>query len=456
MSTAGPDVVEQRRGVRRHQPTFSAATVAPAPPSDGSPSRNDSTSGWPASRRAHRLAERAGALAVHEAHVGESGHERVVQILLDQVARLVGGARRAACSSGLTPAPHRARRRVSRRRAPLGAPSAAPSPDAAAASGTRTRQRCPDRTVAVSPAIATISPSQPEMLGGDGHAGHERRRRRRASGAGGGRHAGADLLQPPAALLERRPRALGALEALPLGARPRDGSSVRSAVASALARSTSVCGRARSASGLGLARGGQARGRLRSRGARSRACAPPRCGCARRAARAARTRARLLASDGSAARAMSSGAEPEPRGDGERVALAGAVVDEAEGGRERGGVELDGGVARARMRAREGRAAARGAWWPRRARRASASSSRIACASAAPSSGSVPAPSSSRSTSELRVGLVQHLADLLDEGREGGEVLRHRLVVADDRVERARRRAGARPRRPGRGSRPGP
>ena len=41
----GPDLVEQSGRVGRHQHTLSAATVAPAPPSAGSPSRNDSTSG---------------------------------------------------------------------------------------------------------------------------------------------------------------------------------------------------------------------------------------------------------------------------------------------------------------------------------------------------------------------------------------------------------------------------
>src|SRR5207249_1664896 len=42
-----PDVVEHGRRVGGHrQLTFNAATVAPAPPSDGSPSRNVSTSGW--------------------------------------------------------------------------------------------------------------------------------------------------------------------------------------------------------------------------------------------------------------------------------------------------------------------------------------------------------------------------------------------------------------------------
>src|SRR5262249_31047657 len=42
-----PDVVEDGRRVGGHrQLTFNAATVAPAPPSDGSPSRNDSTRGW--------------------------------------------------------------------------------------------------------------------------------------------------------------------------------------------------------------------------------------------------------------------------------------------------------------------------------------------------------------------------------------------------------------------------
>ena len=42
-------------------------------------------------QRAHRLAERARALAVDEAHVRQPGHEGVVQVLLDEVARLVGG-----------------------------------------------------------------------------------------------------------------------------------------------------------------------------------------------------------------------------------------------------------------------------------------------------------------------------------------------------------------------------
>src|SRR5205823_6554631 len=42
---AGPDLVEDGRRVGCHQDTFRAATVAPLPPSAGSPSRNDSTSG---------------------------------------------------------------------------------------------------------------------------------------------------------------------------------------------------------------------------------------------------------------------------------------------------------------------------------------------------------------------------------------------------------------------------
>src|SRR5437016_1890709 len=42
-------------------------------------------------QRAHRLAERARAFAVDQAHVRQTGHERVVEILLDQIARLVGG-----------------------------------------------------------------------------------------------------------------------------------------------------------------------------------------------------------------------------------------------------------------------------------------------------------------------------------------------------------------------------
>src|SRR5262249_13313627 len=42
---SGADVVEQRLRILHPQPTFSAATVAPVPPSDGSPSRKDSTRG---------------------------------------------------------------------------------------------------------------------------------------------------------------------------------------------------------------------------------------------------------------------------------------------------------------------------------------------------------------------------------------------------------------------------
>ena len=41
----GPDLVEQSRRVGRHQETLISATVAPAPPSAGPPSRKDSTSG---------------------------------------------------------------------------------------------------------------------------------------------------------------------------------------------------------------------------------------------------------------------------------------------------------------------------------------------------------------------------------------------------------------------------
>src|SRR5437016_14190908 len=39
---------------------------------------------------AHRLAQRAGALAVNQSHAGEPRQERGVQISLDRVARLVG------------------------------------------------------------------------------------------------------------------------------------------------------------------------------------------------------------------------------------------------------------------------------------------------------------------------------------------------------------------------------
>jgi hypothetical protein len=38
------------------------------------------------------------------------------------------------------------------------------------------------------------------------------------------------------------------------------------------------------------------------------------------------------------------------------------------------------------------------------------------------------------------VGLGQHLADLLHERREGGEVLGHRLLVTGDGVERLEHR----------------
>ena len=40
----------------------------------------------------HGAAEGARALAVDDAHLGEAGQERVVQVFLEQVAGLVGGA----------------------------------------------------------------------------------------------------------------------------------------------------------------------------------------------------------------------------------------------------------------------------------------------------------------------------------------------------------------------------
>ena len=66
-----------------------------------------------------------------------------------------------------------------------------------------------------------------------------------------------------------------------------------------------------------------------------------------------------------------------------------------------------------------------------------------AWASAAPSSGSVPAPSSSSEHERAIVGPAEHLADLLHERGEGGEVLGHALVVAR-RWRRAPRNSGRR------------
>src|SRR5207247_11049117 len=53
------DLVEHRLRIRRHaQLTLNAATVAPGPPSAGSPSRKESTSGW-AVRRSRTALRRA-------------------------------------------------------------------------------------------------------------------------------------------------------------------------------------------------------------------------------------------------------------------------------------------------------------------------------------------------------------------------------------------------------------
>ena len=180
---------------------------------------------------AHRLAERAGALAVHEPHVGDAGHERVVEILLDQVARLVGRAADQQSSRGATAGSGRSRLAAAARRDGAGRPLGR-----RAATGTRTRDRA-RRTVAESPAIATSSPRSPEVLGGDGHAGRQRARR----GAGRGRrrrHAGARLAQraagsPSSAGRDRSPRLSRSHSALTARR-----TSVSSAAASALARST--------------------------------------------------------------------------------------------------------------------------------------------------------------------------------------------------------------------------
>ena len=93
------------------------------------------------------------------------------------------------------------------------------------------------------------------------------------------------------------------------------------------------------------------------------------------------------------------GGEPEPLGDRERLARAGQADREPVGRRERGDVELDRGVAGlgrvVGVRLELGVVGRR----DRRARPARMKWSRSAWASAEPSVGSVPAPSSSRSTS---------------------------------------------------------
>ena len=122
----------------------------------------------------------------------------------------------------------------------------------------------------------------------------------------------------------------------------------------------------------------------------------------------------------------------EPRADGERVALPGSVVYEPEGRGQALGVELDGGVAGARVGGREGleRLEVRGGGH-HRAPLAQLLQHRLG--QRGPVVGVGARAQLVEQHQRAVVDALQHQAQLLDEGGEGREVLGHALVVADDR-----------------------
>ena len=269
------------------------------------------------------------------------------------------------------------------------------------------------------------------MLGGDGRAGHEGGRHLHRDVRGHGLDARRGITHAAATLFERSARALGALELVPLrrerapdvgdergglGASPRDD------------RLSPVLGRGRRLRGFRELCGGLGPNALdlaRALGVRAGVGVERRqqvgepdgvLGAVRR-----RPRDQL-------------GVEAEARGDRQRVALAGLVVAQPEGRRQRRGVELDRGVTRARMGGRErlerlevGRRdherTTAGQLLEDRLRE------RRALVRIRPGAELV------QEHQRALVGRVEDLADLLDEGREGREVLGDRLVVADDRED---------------------
>ena len=123
--------------------------------------------------------------------------------------------------------------------------------------------------------------------------------------------------------------------------------------------------------------------------------------------------------------------QAEPRADGERVALPGPIVDEAERRREPLAVELDRGVARARVgggEALERLEVRRGD--AERAALGQLLEHRLGERRAVVGIGA--GAELVEEHERALVHLLEHLAELLDEGGERREVLGHALVVADD------------------------
>src|SRR5437870_3364923 len=162
-----PDLVERRLGVGCHaqpQLTFSAATVAPAPPSAGSPSRKESTSGWAARRSRTALRRAPEPLPWIKRTLGRPARNASSRYFstASRASSVVRPSRRSSDEiwrgGG---APSFARNDTRTEGAPFPRPLT-PSPPAGrrASRGTRT-VREPDWTVAVLPAIASNSPRMP-------------------------------------------------------------------------------------------------------------------------------------------------------------------------------------------------------------------------------------------------------------------------------------------------------
>ncbi len=125
------------------------------------------------------------------------------------------------------------------------------------------------------------------------------------------------------------------------------------------------------------------------------------------------------------------GGQAQPGADGERVALARAVVDEPEGGREPLGIELHRGVAGPRVRG--GEAFQRlevGGGHHHRAALGQVLQHRLG--QGGPVVGVGARAQLVEQHEGARVHPLEDLAELLDEGGERREVLRHALLVAHD------------------------
>src|SRR5712691_3807936 len=159
------DLVERRLGVGRHaQLTFSAATVAPAPPSAGSPLRKESTSGWAARRSRTALRRAPEPLPWIKRTLGRPARNASSRYFstASRASSVVRPSRRSSDEIWRGEgAPSFARNDTRTEGAPSPRPLT-PSPPAGrrASRGTRTVSE-PDWTVAVLPAIASNSPRMP-------------------------------------------------------------------------------------------------------------------------------------------------------------------------------------------------------------------------------------------------------------------------------------------------------